>query len=504
MYNQFGKMEKIMEKTNKKYLILTYGCQMNVHESEKLAGILEDNGFEPCTDATNADIVVFNTCAIRESAEQKIFGNIGELKNIKLARPDMIIAIGGCMSQQDKYADEILKRFPYVDIVFGTHNLADFEKLLKERIASGKKVSNVTEDETIALRDELTIARTSGVNAWVNIMYGCNNFCTYCIVPYVRGREVSRPEKDILREIERLLKEGYKQITLLGQNVNSYHGIDENGNQISFAKLLLDIDKFDYEFRLRFMTSHPKDLSSEVIDAIAASKHICHGIHLPVQSGSDKILASMNRKYTREKYLKLVQEIREKIPDSELTTDIIVGFPGETEEDFEQTLDVIKQAKYMQIFGFIYSKRKGTVAEKMDNQVDTQTKKDRLSRLLAVKNEIVNKMTSEMLGKTFKVLVESFDEETGTLFGSLDSGKTISFKGTKNCIGEFLNVKVVQVRKSVIYGEIENIEETLHFKEKTFKEPIEVSILPKGEKNLKILRENKKTKKSENDEKSKK
>ncbi|MBQ4541461.1 MAG: tRNA (N6-isopentenyl adenosine(37)-C2)-methylthiotransferase MiaB [Clostridia bacterium] len=491
-----------MEK--KKYLILTFGCQMNVHESEKLAGILEKNGYEVCTNATQADVVVFNTCAIRENAEQKIYGNIGELKNIKVAKPDMIIAVGGCMSQQNNYANEIMSKFPYVDIVFGTHNLADFEALLKKKIETGKRISSITEDETIALRDSLQIARTSGTNAWVNIMYGCNNFCTYCIVPYVRGREVSRPEKDILREVEALLKEGYKQITLLGQNVNSYRGKDEEGNEISFDKLLADIDKFDYKFRLRFMTSHPKDLSSEVIDVIAKSKHICHGIHLPIQCGSDKILASMNRKYTTEKYLKLIDEIKTKIPDVELTTDIIVGFPGETDEDFEGTLDIMRKVEYMQIFGFIYSKRKGTVAEKMADHIETKVKKDRLSRLLEVKNEIINRKTQEMLGKTYEVLVESFDEKTNTLYCSLDSGKTITVKGTKNCIGEFVDVKVTSVRKSVIYGEIVNTEDIANFKEKNFKYPIEVSILPKDQKGLKLLRENKKNQKAVNDLKSKK
>ncbi len=487
----------------KKYLILTYGCQMNVHESEKLAGILENNGYVACNNAVEADVVVFNTCAIRESAEQKIFGNIGELKNIKLVKPDMIIAIGGCMSQQDKYASEIMQRFPFVDIVFGTHNLGAFEDLLKQRFDTNKRVSAVVENEEIAVRDSMKPARTSGVNAWVNIMYGCNNFCTYCIVPYVRGREVSRPEKDILIEVESLLKEGYKQITLLGQNVNSYHGINENGEEIGFAKLLKDIDALDYEFRLRFMTSHPKDLSSEVIEAIAESKHICHGIHLPVQSGSDKILASMNRRYTKEKYLKLVEEIKTKIPDAELTTDIIVGFPGETEEDFLETLNVMKKARYMQIFGFIYSKRKGTVAEKMENHIDVKTKKERLSRLLAVKNEIIDEQAKDMVGKVYRVLVESSAEDD-KLYGSLDSGKTISFKGPKNCVGEFVDVKVVSARKSVIYGEIENPELVINFKEKNFKLPIEVSILPKDQKGMKILRENKQTKKSQNDDKSKK
>ena len=492
-----------MENLEKKYLILTYGCQMNVHESEKLAGILEANGYKSCNNAVDADIVVFNTCAIRESAEQKIFGNIGELKNIKLVKPNMIIAIGGCMSQQKNYADEIMKRFPYVDIVFGTHNLGDFENMLKTRVNSNKRVSAVVEEEQIAVRDSMNAVRTSGVNAWVNIMYGCNNFCTYCIVPYVRGREISRPEKDILIEVENLLKEGYKQITLLGQNVNSYNGYNENGEQVSFAKLLADIDAMNYDFRLRFMTSHPKDLSSDVIDAIALSKHICHGIHLPVQSGSDKILASMNRRYTKEKYLKLVEEIKTKIPDADLTTDIIVGFPGETEEDFLETLDVMQKTKYMQIFGFIYSKRKGTVAEKMENHIDVKIKKERLSRLLALKNEIIDEQAKQMVGQVYKVLVESYNEN-GTLYGSLDSGKTISFKGSENCVGEFLDVKVISARKSVIYGEIVDIEKTKDFKKKDIKLPIEVSILPKDQKSMKILRENKQTKKSQNDNKSRK
>ncbi len=492
-----------METNDKKYLILTYGCQMNVHESEKLAGILENLGYKMTTTAVDADVVVFNTCAIRESAEQKIFGNIGELKNIKLAKPDMLIAIGGCMSQQTGYADEIFARFPYVDIVFGTHNLGDFENMLKKRIDSKKRVSNIQETEDIAVRDAMKKARTSGTNAWVNIMYGCNNFCTYCIVPYVRGREVSRPAKDILLEVEELVSDGYKQITLLGQNVNSYRSTDENQNEVDFAKLLKMIDGIDAKFRLRFMTSHPKDLSSEVIETIASSKHICHGIHLPVQSGSDKILAAMNRRYTKEKYLSLVDEIYQKIPDAELTTDIIVGFPGETEEDFLETLDVIEKAKYMQIFGFLYSKRKGTVAEKMEGHHDKKTKQERLSRLLNLKNKIIDEKSKNMVGKTYEVLIESFGDE-GKLYGSLDSGKTIMLSGPKCCVGEFVNVKVVSARKSVVYGEIENLEQIKTFKEKDIKFPVEVSILPKDEKGMKLLRENKKQAKTKNDDKSRK
>lgn len=487
---------------DKKYLILTYGCQMNVHESEKLAGILEDNGYSVCDNAVDADIVVLNTCAIRENAEQKIFGNIGELKNIKLAKPDMIIAIGGCMSQQKNYADEIVKKFPFIDIVFGTHNLADFERLLKTRIKTGKRIAETTEDETIALRDNLNISRTSGVNAWVNIMYGCNNFCTYCIVPYVRGREVSRPEKDILREVENLLKEGYKQITLLGQNVNSYAGFDENGNKVSFAKLLADVDGFEGKYRVRFMTSHPRDLSSEAIDVIANSKHICHGIHLPVQSGSNNMLKAMNRHYDISRYNSVVDEIKSKIPDAELTTDIIVGFPGETDADFEDTISVMKRTEYLQIFGFIYSKRKGTPAEKMFDPVDMKTKKERLNRLLEVKNEIIDRKSAEMLGKVYEVLVESYDVKNNVLYGSLDSGKTISMKGDSNCVGEFVDVKITDVKKSVLFGEI--VGDVSGFKPKNFKTPIEVSILPKDQKSLKILRDNKKSAKELNDKKSKK
>lgn len=487
---------------DKKYLILTFGCQMNVHESEKLAGILEQNGYKACDNAIDADIIVFNTCAIRENAEQKIFGNLGELKNIKIAKPETIIAIGGCMSQQKGVADDIMKRFPFVDIVFGTHNLADFERFLIERKTKGKRICEITDDEKIALRDNLNIARTSGVNAWVNIMYGCNNFCTYCIVPYVRGREVSRPEKDILNEVEKLLNQGYKQITLLGQNVNSYAGLDENGKEVSFAKLLADVDGFEGKYRIRFMTSHPKDLSSEAIDVIAKSKHICHGIHLPVQSGSDEMLRRMNRHYDIKRYNLVVDEIKSKIPDSELTTDIIVGFPGETEEDFEKTLDVMKRTEYLQIFGFIYSKRKGTPAEKMTNQVDEKQAKDRLNRLLELKNTIINKKSAQMLGKTYEVLVESYDEQKQVLYGSLDSGKTISFKGNKNAVGEFVMVKVIDVNKSVIYGEI--VSDVSGFKEKNYAYPIEVSILPKDQKNMKILRENKKSAKIINDQKSKK
>jgi len=437
-----------------KYFINTYGCQMNVHESEKLAGILEKLGYTLGESATESDIVVFNTCAIRESAEQKIMGNIGDLKKAKAANKNMIIAVCGCMSQQNGYAEMLVKKFPFIDIIFGTHNLSRFEEFLLKRKATKKKVISIEETEDIKCRDSMKKVRTSGVNAWVNIMYGCNNFCTYCIVPYVRGREVSRPINDIIDEVKDLLNEGYKQITLLGQNVNSY-GNDIDDDKVNFATLLSEIDKLDYDFRLRFMTSHPKDIQSEVIDVIAASKHISHYIHLPVQSGSNVVLKAMNRRYTREAYLEKINEIKTKIPDVQFSSDIIVGFPGETEEDFLQTLDLVKTVRYEQLFMFIYSKRKGTVAEKMENQVDIKVKKERLTRLIELERNIGSEISESFVGKTVRVLVEEKSpKKEGYLIGSIDQGKAINFKGDESLIGKFLNVKVTGAKLTSLTGEI--------------------------------------------------
>lgn len=437
-----------------KYFIQTYGCQMNVHESEKLAGILEKLGYSLSDSRDSADIVVFNTCCIRESAEQKIMGNIGELKKIKAKNKNMIIAVCGCMSQQDGYAELLVKKFPYIDIVFGTHNLSEFEKYILENRKTHKRIVSVVGSENILDRDTMEKVRTSGVNAWVNIMYGCNNFCTYCIVPYVRGREVSRPMIDIIRECEGLLKSGYKQITLLGQNVNSY-GNDVDDETVSFSNLLMQLDNIEGEFRIRFMTSHPKDLSSDVIDVIKNSKHISHYIHLPFQSGSNKILEKMNRRYTREKYLATIDEIKTKIPDVQFSSDIIVGFPGETEEDFLQTLDVVEKVKFEQLFMFIYSKRKGTVAEKMDNQIDIKIKKERLSRLINLQREIGSLVSETFVGSIVKVLVEEESTKNkGFLIGSLDQGKAITFKGSKELIGKFVNVKVIKAKLTSLIGEI--------------------------------------------------
>ncbi len=437
-----------------KYMIKTYGCQMNVHESEKLAGILENMGYTVTDNLADTDIVLFNTCAIRESAEQKIFAHIGELKKLKREKPNMIVAICGCMSQQKNYPENLVKKFPFIDIIFGTHNISEFENFIKQRKATKKKVISIKESENIIDRDTMPKKRTSGINAWVNIMYGCNNFCTYCIVPYVRGREISRPMTDILNEIKELLNAGYKQITLLGQNVNSYGNDTEDKSQ-TFANLLKEIDNLDYDFWLTFMTSHPKDISNEVIDIIASSKHIYHYLHLPVQSGSNQILKLMNRRYTKEAYLEKIDYAKKQIPDIEFSSDIIVGFPTETEEDFLDTLDIVEKVQYEQLFTFIYSKRKGTVAEKLDGQVDLQTKKARLRRLIDLQNKIGSIRAENYIGKVVKVLVtDVHPKKKGYMLGNTFTNKNINFVGDESLIGKFVNVKVQSSKLTVLTGEI--------------------------------------------------
>ena len=433
-----------------KYLIHTYGCQMNVHDSEKIAGILEELQYEPCDSVNEADVVVFNTCCIRETAEQKIYGHIGELKKIKRNKPDMVVAVCGCMSQQDGVADKIKTSYPFVDIVLGTSNL----NLLKDAIVSarGKKCSfNV--DFIKYNEEDFTQARTSYPNAWVNINYGCNNFCTYCIVPYVRGRERSRRLSDIMTEVKSLLSQGYKEITLLGQNVNSYgHDLASGEN---FAMLLREIGQLEGKFRLRFMTSHPKDLSDDVIDAVAQYPNICNNIHLPVQSGSTEILRRMNRRYTRDDYLKLIERIRAKLPDVGITTDIMVGFPGETEEDFADTLDLVKKARYSSAFCFIYSRRKGTPAYSMDNQIPYAIKRDRITKLLACQNEVTVDISREMLDNYYEVLVEGANTHyANTMCGRTESGRLVNFKCDESYVGKFVTVKIEQAKSATLWGSI--------------------------------------------------
>ena len=366
-----------------KYFIVTYGCQMNVHESEKIAAILEKLGYQPCEKREEADIIVFNTCAIREGAEERVFVYFVNLKKLKKAKKDLIIVLCGCMTQKEETAQKMMRTFPFVDIVIGTFNLpklADYIAAVKQ----GRQLQIWQEGD---IDESLPYKRTSGDNAWVNIMQGCNNFCTYCIVPYVRGREKSREEQNILNEIKQILSEKkYKKITLLGQNVNSY-GKDLK-QPVSFAKLLKDICALEGDFKLSFMTSHPKDLTDEVIDVIANEEKIEKYIHLPAQSGNNRILALMNRKYTREKYLSIIEKIRAKIPNCRITSDFIVGFPSESEEEFNDTLSLVKQVQFDSIFAFMYSPREGTVASKMENQVPQNVKNERVNKLLQEEKRI--------------------------------------------------------------------------------------------------------------------
>ena len=426
---------------------------MNVHESEQIAGILEYLGYSEIDDVKKADIVVFNTCCIRDNAEQKIFGRIGALKKIKKANRDLIVAVVGCMSQQADYAELIKKRYPIVNIILGTGNLQKLETYIKLIASKEKKtIIDINKDDKPEIIEGEKCYRTSGVNAWINIMYGCNNFCTYCIVPFVRGRERSRKPEDIYKEFVSLVNDGYKEITLLGQNVNSYgHGLEP---KFSFADLLNMLDKVEGDHIIRFMTSHPKDLTDDVIDAIANSQHICHYIHLPIQAGSSKILKLMNRHYTKEYYIDLVKRIRAKLPDVGITTDIMVGFPEETEEDFQDTLDIVEQIRFSSAFTFVYSVRKGTKAASMV-QVDEEVKKDRIQRLIKAQNKITKEISREYEGKVFRILCEDINPKyDNVVLGRTDSGRLVNFNGDASMIGKFFNVKVSKSQSATLFGEV--------------------------------------------------
>lgn len=436
---------------NKSYHIVTYGCQMNVHESEKLAGILRANGYtDECPTAEEADIVVFNTCCIRENAENHAMGNIGALKKVKRARPQMLIAVGGCMTQQPDAAQRLRKKFPFVDIVFGTHNLDEFGALLARKAAQKKAVVAIPEKEG-AIREEDYSYRTSYPNAWVNIMYGCNNFCSYCIVPYVRGRERSRDPESIVREVHDLLDKGYREITLLGQNVNSYSA--DLGGGMSFPQLLYRICEGQGKFRLRFMTSNPKDFGEELIEAIAELPQVCKLIHLPVQAGSDRILKLMNRRYTAREYLEKLEALRKRVPGCEVTTDIMVGFPTETEEDFEQTLALVRRADFASAFTFVYSRRSGTKAAEMEGQIPEEVQKERIMRLVELVNEKTREKSRAYLGKTTEILVEDFDKKRGLYLGRDEYGRMGYFQSDKDRIGEFVRLKITDASGISLYGE---------------------------------------------------
>ncbi len=432
---------------DKFFHIVTYGCQMNVHESEKIAGILSEMGYKSCESPEEADIVVFNTCCIRENAENHAFGNIGMLKKLKAARKDMLIAVGGCLPQQMNKAENLHEKFPYVDIIFGTHNLHNLKGLIEKKLKMRKTLIEIEDSEGEICEDDKPL-RTSYPNAWVNIMYGCNNFCSYCIVPYVRGRERSRDSHKIIEEVRSLVSEGYKEITLLGQNVNSYKG------ELTFPQLLKEIADIDGKFRLRFMTSHPKDFSPELIKVMAQNPKICHCLHLPVQSGSDAILKAMNRKYTAGQYLEKVEMLKKAIPDCAITTDLIVGFPGETDEDFKATLELAKKVNFASAFTFVYSKREGTVAAKMPNQVPEEVSKARIMELVELINSQTRALSQTYIGKTVEILCEDYDSKRGLYMGRDEYGRMGYFASQKNLIGQFVNVRIEHANGVSLTGEV--------------------------------------------------
>lgn len=431
-----------------KYHIVTYGCQMNLHESEKIAGMLKETGYTESSSLEEADIIVFNTCCIRENAENHAFGNIGALKQLKRAKKDLIIAVGGCMAQEEGKAKLLKEKFPFIDILFGTHNLSELKSLIERKRAQKKAVVSLL-GERGETEDGITPVRTSYPNAWVNITYGCNNFCSYCIVPYVRGRERSRRAEDILREVEALVAEGYKEITLLGQNVDSYRG--EDGT--TFPELLDRVASVEGNFRVRFMTSHPKDFTEELVAVMKKHKKICKHLHLPVQAGNNRILKLMNRRYTREKYLEDLAILRREIPDCEVTTDLIVAFPTETEEEFEDTLSLVGEADFSSAFTFIYSPRTGTKAAQMEGRIPEEVAKDRIGRLIALVNSKTREKSAKYVGRTVEILCEDFDGKKGMYLGRDEYGRMGYFKSDRNPIGEFINLTIAEANGISLYGE---------------------------------------------------
>ena len=435
-----------------KACVATFGCQMNFKDSEKLIGILNEIGYEE-TEDEHADLVLYNTCTVRENANLKIYGRLGYLSKLKKENSNMIIGLCGCMMQEEHVVEKIKKSYKFVDLIFGTHNIFKLAELLYERLSGQKSVIDIWQGTTEIVED-LPSERKYSFKSGVNIMYGCNNFCSYCIVPYVRGRERSRKPEDIINEIKKLVSEGVVEIMLLGQNVNSYGKTLEN--PMTFAQLLQEIEKIDGLKRVRFMTSHPKDLSDELIDVMAHSKKICKQMHLPLQSGSDRLLKILNRQYDKQHYLEIVDKLRKAIPDIGISTDIIVGFPGETEEDFNETLDVVKKVQYDSAFTFIYSKRSGTPAAEMENQVPQDVVKDRFDRLLKVVNEISSKKTAKYEGTTQLVMAEEVNSHDPELItGRLSNNTVVHFKGTKDLIGQELKVKLLKAKGFYYFGEIE-------------------------------------------------
>ncbi|HJA68574.1 MAG TPA: tRNA (N6-isopentenyl adenosine(37)-C2)-methylthiotransferase MiaB [Firmicutes bacterium] len=452
-FDYIKRVKALIGDGDKSYYIDTYGCQMNAHDSESLAGILEIMGYAPAQAREEADIIVFNTCCVRENAENRIKGNIGAVKPLKEKRPDLITVVCGCMTQQPGVAESLKKTFSFIDIVMGSGCVHKLPELLLE-VLSGRRTAPLLSGPNEAITEHTPVKRVRKESAYINIMYGCNNFCSYCIVPYVRGRERSRRSEDILEEARALAGDGCLEIVLLGQNVNSY---GKDSGEISFAQLLRRLDKIDGIKRISFMTSHPKDLSEELIDAMAQCEHVSNQLHLPVQSGSDRILRLMNRKYTRAHYMDLVRSIRKSIPDIGLSTDLIVGFPGETDEDFEDTLSLCREIGFASAFTFIYSKRSGTPAASMPEQVPLKIKRERIMKLIEVVEEEALRVSQNYLGKEYEVLVESLSRRSGSMLsGRTSCGRTVTFKGEPSLIGSFANVKITQIKKNTLAGELIN------------------------------------------------
>ena len=434
-----------------KAYVHTYGCQQNVADSERIKGMLKEAGYTFTENKEEADFVLFNTCAVREHAEERVFGNVGALKNLKRKHPSILIALCGCMMEEEHVAERIKKSYPFVGLVFGTHCLHQFPELLYRCLVDGKRIF-VRDNDDRLVHEGIPVHRDGAFKGWLPIMYGCDNFCTYCIVPYVRGRERSREPALIVKEAREMIESGYKDITLLGQNVNSYgKGLPDRP---TFSSLLREIDKIDGDYWLRFMTSHPKDLSKELIDTIAESKHISLHLHLPFQSGSDRILKLMNRHYTREKYLGIVAYAKEKISSVSLTSDVIVGFPGETYEDFQQTLSLIREVGFTSLFTFIYSPRVGTPAASMDDPVPAEEKGRWFKELLSTQEEIAASRCASMVGETERVLVEEESKKDGVLSGRTSGNIIVEFEGDRSLIGTFQNVKITKARNWILNGEL--------------------------------------------------
>ncbi len=437
-------------KEEKKYIIVTYGCQMNEHDSEKIAGMLQNMGYHETTDKKEADLIIYNTCCVRENAELKVYGNLGSLKNIKKKREDMIIAVCGCMMQQPQVVEEIKKKYRHVDLVFGTHNLHKFPELLVNAKHSDNMLVEVWENEGEII-EGVPVIRKYELKTFVNIMFGCNNFCTYCIVPYTRGRERSREVQDIVNEVIDLAENGTREITLLGQNVNSYG--KSLGEKVTFAGLLRKLNEIEGIERIRFMTSHPKDLSEELIDVMAECKKVCPHMHLPFQAGSNKVLKAMNRSYTKESYLATVEKLKSKVPDVAITSDIIVGFPGETEEDFQDTIDIVERVRFDSVFTFLYSKRQGTPAYEMTNHISDEVMHERFNRLVKKINEICAEINSGYLNKEVEVLVEGPSKtDNERLMGRTGQSKLVNFAGDPSLIGKLVKIKITDPKTFSLNG----------------------------------------------------